>query len=145
PLAPGRIAPALLAGLIALTGCQKYEMRDQPRYEPLGATPLFEDGRSSRLPPNGSVAFGSFQSDLTLSSGRVDGELTTELPMPVAAELLERGRERFNIFCAPCHDRAGSGNGMVIQRGFEKRPPSLHMARLREAPIGHYFDVITNG
>jgi mono/diheme cytochrome c family protein len=83
-------------------------------------------------------------SDTHFYTGKVDGNLVETLPFPVTRTLLERGHERYEIYCAPCHDRVGSGQGMVVRRGF-RRPPSLHIDRLREAPIGHFFDVISNG
>jgi mono/diheme cytochrome c family protein len=74
----------------------------------------------------------------------VDGRPADTLPFPVTRQLLERGQERFNIYCTPCHDHLGSGQGMIVRRGFSP-PPSLHIERLRLAPVGHFFDVISNG
>jgi cytochrome c len=119
-------------------------MHDQPRYEPLEASSFFADGRASRPLLPGTVARGQLRTDTHAYTGKVDGNLVETLPMPVTRALLERGRERYNIYCAPCHDRLGGGQGMVVQRGF-RRPPSLHIDRLREAPIGHFYDVMSNG
>jgi hypothetical protein len=119
-------------------------MHDQPRYEPLEASAFFEDGSASRPQVNGTVARGQAHTDTHLYTGKVNGELAQTLPFAVTQGLLERGRERYEIYCVPCHDRTGNGQGMVVQRGF-RRPPSLHIDRLREAPIGHFFDVISNG
>ncbi len=90
------------------------------------------------------MARGELHDDPHLYTGRVNGALVTTFPFPVSREVLERGRDRYNIFCAPCHDRVGNGNGMIVRRGF-RAPPSFHIDRLRQAPVGHYFDVITNG
>ena len=131
--------------LLNSTACElRREMYDQPKYEPLEASTFFSDGLSARQPVPGTVARGQLRLDPHLYQGKVNGELATTLPLELNRKLLERGQERFNIFCSPCHDRAGQGNGMIVQRGL-KPPPSLHEARLREAPIGHFFDTITNG
>jgi hypothetical protein len=119
-------------------------MHDQPRYEPLEASSFFADGRASRPLVPGTVARGQLRTDTHFYLGKVDGALVDALPLPVTRPLLERGRERYDIYCSPCHDRLGSGQGMIVRRGF-RRPPSLHIDRLREAPIGHFFDVISNG
>jgi cytochrome c553 len=119
-------------------------MHDNPRYEPLEATTFFADGRASRgLVPN-TVARGLLRDDEHLYTGRVNGQLATEFPMRVNAQLMLRGQERFNIYCTPCHGRTGKGDGMVVRRGY-RAPTSFHDARLRQAPPGYIFDVITNG
>lgn len=110
-------------------------MRDQPRYEAYEKNTFFEDGRASRLPVEGTVARGQLQETQTPARG---------FPMPVTDQLVQLGRERFDIYCSVCHDRAGSGRGMIVQRGFPA-PPTLHSERLRNAPEKHFFDVITNG
>ncbi|MBW3600030.1 MAG: cytochrome c [Planctomycetes bacterium] len=139
----------LLAALLLLAGC-KQDMADQPRYEPLEPSAFFDDGAASRHPPVGAIARGQLFADRHFSTGRVDGELAETFPRALEehfaspAAVLERGRERYNIFCAPCHDQTGHGRGMVVQRGFPP-PPSFHIDRLRSAPVGHYFDVITHG
>lgn len=119
-------------------------MYDQEKYEPLEATSFFADGQTFRQPIAGTVARGQLRLDTHFYEGKVGGELTDDLPMPVTASLLKRGQERFNIYCAPCHGRTGQGNGMIVQRGM-KQPPSFHQQRLRDMPVGYYFDVITNG
>ena len=119
-------------------------MHDAPRYEPLEASTLFVDGRSARTPVANTIARGTLREDEHLHQGTINGQLTEMFPMPVTAEMLFRGRERFNVFCAPCHGRTGQGNGMVVQRGF-RAPPSFHDERLRNAPIGYYVNVATNG
>jgi mono/diheme cytochrome c family protein len=120
-------------------------MANQPRVEPLEATTLFEDGQAARVPPEGTVPFGVRENRVLYTGRAADGSLVEEPPLDVGEDLLVRGRERFDIFCSPCHDRAGTGTGMVVERGFRPLPPSLHLARLREAPVGYFFDVMTHG
>jgi hypothetical protein len=129
--------------LLLVVGCRQ-DMHDQPRYEPLEGSAFFEDGRSARPRVEGTVARGHLRTDEHFYLGKSNGELVNTLPFPVTREVLERGQERFNIFCSPCHGRVGNGQGMIVQRGF-RQPPSFHIDRLREAPVGYFFDVITNG
>lgn len=126
-----------------LAACRQ-DMHDQPRFEPFEATTLFEDGRAARPRVAGTVARGEKSYDAHFLEGRVNGEPATTFPVTVTRESLLRGRERYDIFCAPCHDRAGSGQGIVVARGL-KQPPSLHIERLRQMPPGYLFDVITRG
>ena len=133
----------VVAGCAFLAACRQ-DMHDTPRYEPLEASTFFTDGRGSRTLVANTVARGMLREDEHLYQGKIDGELTDSFPMPVTAEVMARGRERFNVFCAPCHGRTGQGNGMVVQRGF-RAPPSFHEERLRTAPVGYFFDVQTNG
>lgn len=133
----------LALGLMLLSGCRQ-DMHDQPRYEPLEPSTFFADGRSSRPLVEGTVARGYLRLDELLYTGKVDGELSETLPFSVSRDLLGRGQERYNIYCSPCHDQVGNGQGMIVRRGL-RPPPSFHIERLRTAPIGHFFDVITNG
>jgi hypothetical protein len=126
-----------------ITGCRQ-DMHDQPRFEPLEKNNFYADGRSSRPVIAGTVARGQLNIDDHFYKGKVNGELVATFPFPITKEVLSRGRERFNIFCTPCHGALGYGNGMIVQRGF-RPPPSFHIQRLREAPVGHFFDVMTNG
>jgi len=126
-----------------LAACQQ-QMADQPRYKPLAQSMFFGDDRSARPLVPGTVARGYLNADERFYTGKSGGEPITTLPVPLTKELLARGQERFNIFCSPCHDRTGSGEGMVVRRGY-RPPPSYHIDRLRQAPIGHFFDVISNG
>ena len=119
-------------------------MHDTPRYEPLEASTFFADGRSSRQPVANTVARGQLHEDSHLYEGKINGQLADAFPMPVTADMMARGQERFNVFCSPCHGRTGQGNGMVVQRGF-RAPPSYHEDRLRNAPVGYFFDVMTHG
>jgi mono/diheme cytochrome c family protein len=128
----------------ALAACRQ-DMHDQPKYIPPRPTAFFEDGRSARQMPENTIARGHLNEDVGYYTGHdAAGKLVTELPMPVTKELLARGRERFNVYCTPCHDQTGSGNGMVTQRGF-RHPPTYHSDRLRQIAVGHFYDVITNG
>lgn len=129
--------------IACLAGCQQ-EMANQPRYDPLEASDFFEDGRSARHLVTGTVARGQPVRDMPLATGRADGQMVDTLPLPVSRDLLERGQERYDIFCTPCHDRVGTGRGMIVRRGYP-RPPSFHTPRLREAPVGYLFEVITQG
>jgi len=136
-------AAALAALLLLLPAC-RLDMHVQPKYLPLAKTDFFGDGRSARPEVAGTVARGHLRLDEHLYTGKVNGQLVTTFPFPITRQDLERGKERFNIYCAPCHDLAGTGRGMIVLRGFPP-PPSYHIQRLREAPVGHFFDVITNG
>ncbi|MGH9803733.1 MAG: c-type cytochrome [Candidatus Acidiferrales bacterium] len=138
-----RASALALAALLLLAGCRQ-EMYDQPRGKPHQPSDFFADGRTDRQPVAGTIARGQLRDDPHLYTGKVGGQLVSTFPFPVTREVLERGRERFNIYCTPCHDRVGNGNGMIVRRGF-RPPPSLHEDRLRDAPVGHHFDVITNG
>ena len=139
----GEGACLLLLGLLLLAGCQQ-KMADQPRYEPLAKSDFFADGRSARPLVEGTVARGQLRSDEALYTGKINGNLIETLPFPVTKDILLRGQQRFDIFCSPCHDRIGTGQGMVVKRGL-RAPPSFHIERLRTAPAGHFFDVITHG
>ena len=136
---------ALVITLAALTttACRQ-DMHDAPRYDPLEASTFFPDGQAARPFVVNTVARGQLREDDHLYRGRVDGELANVFPMAVTAAVMARGQERFNVFCSPCHGPTGAGNGMIVQRGF-RAPPSMHEERLRSAPVGYYFDVMTNG
>ncbi len=129
---------------VALTSGCRQDMQVQPRYNPYDASAFFDDGRSIRQPVAGTVARGQLHLDALLYTGKVDGKDAEVFPFPITRADLERGRERYNIYCAPCHDVTGSGRGMIVLRGFPQ-PPSYHIDRLRQAPPGHFFDVMTNG
>jgi hypothetical protein len=119
-------------------------MQNQPRLKPLRKSDFFEDARSSRPLVAGTVARGDLREDAYFYTGMVNGQAGDYMPFPVNVQVLERGRERYNIYCTPCHSRTGDGNGMIVQRGY-RRPPSYHIYRLRKAPLGHFYDVIANG
>jgi mono/diheme cytochrome c family protein len=134
---------AALFLLTLLTGCHQ-DMHDQPRFEPYEETEFFRDGISARQPIAGTVAVGQLQEDEALFTGKQDGQLVEELPVELTARLLERGRDRYTIFCTACHGQWGGGDGMIVQRGL-RAPPTFHSERLRNVPVGHFFDVITHG
>ena len=134
----------LLAGLVLLGSCRQ-DMHDQPKYKPFARSSFWPDQRSARPIVEGTVARGKLKTDTRLWKGRAgDGSFITDLPVPLTKVLLERGQQRFNIYCTPCHGRAGDGEGMVVQRGF-KHPPTYHSDKLRQQPVGYIYDVITNG
>jgi mono/diheme cytochrome c family protein len=140
-----RTLRALVLVLVPLGagGCRQ-QMAEQPRHDPLEASAFFRDGRAARPLVPGTVPRGHLREDEHLYTGKVGGKLVESFPFPVTKEILERGRERFNIYCSPCHDQLGTGEGMIVRRGF-RQPPSYHTDRLRELPVGHFFDVMTNG
>ncbi len=136
---------ALAFAGLALTGCSRLDMQDQPKYRPQRPSAFFADGRSERQPVEGTFARGALNEDTAFYEGKDSaGKDIEEFPIAVNKEVIERGEQRFDIYCAPCHGRIGNGLGMVVRRGF-KQPPSYHIDRLREAPVGHLYDVITNG
>jgi mono/diheme cytochrome c family protein len=119
-------------------------MHDQPKYRPYRPSAFFEDRRSMRPAVEGAVARGHLNDDPWMFAGKKDGTWASELPLPVSAELIRHGRERYDIYCSPCHARTGRGDGMIVRRGYRK-PPSFHEDRLRAAPPGYLFDVVTRG
>jgi len=124
--------------LFALAGCQQ-DMARQPKSNPLSPSAFFEDGRSERDPVENTVARGALAEDeLAVPKD------SNAFPLPITPELLARGQERFGIFCTPCHGLQGDGNGMAAVRGM-KHPPSYHEDRLRQAPVGYFYDVVTHG
>jgi mono/diheme cytochrome c family protein len=133
----------LFIAILTSSSCRR-GMVDQQHLKPLAEENFFRDGAGSRIPPAHSVARGQLREDEQFFTGKIGNELAATMPVPVTREMLERGRERFDIYCAVCHGRTGEGNGVIVQRGFPQ-PPSLHDQRLRDAPVGHFFDVMTNG
>jgi hypothetical protein len=140
---PLSVLAALLAALLLVGGCRQ-DMQDQPKFKPLRETSYYPDLRSARPLVAGTVARGQLRNDEAFYTGFRNGQLVDTLPFPLTRQVLERGRERYNIYCAPCHSEVGDGEGMIVRRGY-LRPPSFHDDRLRKAPLGHFFDVITNG
>jgi hypothetical protein len=133
----------LAAFALLFAGC-RMDMHQQPKYLPYEPTTFFADGRSERPVVPGTVARGQLRLDELLYTGKENGVVANRFPLPITREDLERGRQRYNIYCTPCHDYTGSGQGIVVQRGFPP-PPSYHIDRLRQAPVGHFFDVMSNG
>jgi hypothetical protein len=146
PLARHPVAARLLLAAVVLLGAAgcRQDMHDQPKYRPFRGSTLFEDGRSARPLVAGTVARGQLREDDVYFTGKRGRDFVSELPVKLTPELLARGRERFQIFCSPCHGRTGRGDGMVVQRGF-KAPSSYHVDRLRAMPVGYFYDVMTNG
>lgn len=134
---------ALVAMSTALCGCRQ-DMHDQPRYDPLQGSTFFSDGRSARPYIEGTVARGHLNRDPVLYTGKRGDQFVDTLPFPLTRAVLERGHERFSIYCTPCHGQTGEGNGLIVQRGFS-HPPTYTSERVRTQPLGHYFDVMTNG
>jgi len=130
---------------ITLTTACRLDMHVQPRENPLSRSDFFADQRSERPPVEGTVARGQLHEDTYFYTGKIGNNPGDVMPFPVTKQVLDRGRERYDIFCAPCHSRVGDGNGFVPSRGFPRKPPSYHIPRLQKAPLGYFFDVITNG
>jgi len=135
-------ACCVAAGLLA-AGCRQ-DMHDQPRFKPYAKNDFFADKRSARPLVDGTIARGHLREDAVLYTGKAAGKPAGTFPFPVTADVMARGRERFDIFCSPCHGRTGAGDGMIVQRGYRK-PPTFHQDRLRQAAPGYTYDVITNG
>lgn len=138
-----------LAGAVALgalpfvSGCHQ-DMYDQPRVNPLASSDLFEDGSAARVPPEGTVATNDYVADKLLAEGLEGGELARRFPYPVTKAMLERGRNRYNVFCLPCHGEAGYGDGMIVQRGYAQ-PKSFHAEELLSKVPGYYYRVLIEG
>jgi mono/diheme cytochrome c family protein len=143
PLSVFRFLGCLMGAGLVLASCQQ-QMADQPRHKPLAKSGFFSDGRSARPPVEGAVARGRLEADEHFYTGKVGGKDAGAFPIRVTRQTLRRGQERYNIYCAPCHDRTGGGQGMIVRRGF-RAPPSYHTEKLRQAPAGHFFDVVTRG
>ena len=133
----------LILTVVAFAGCRQ-DMHDQPKYVPFRESTFFNDARSARPMVAGTVARGELHDDALLYTGKVDGEDAAVFPFAIDEALMARGQDRFDVYCSPCHGRTGIGDGMIVRRGY-RRPPSLHDERLRNAPVGHFFDVMTNG
>ena len=132
-----------MAATLVLAGCRQ-DMQDQPKFFPQRGTTLYPDGRSVRPQVANTVARSQLNQDSYYATGLVDGKEADGMPFPATAQVLERGQERYNIYCTPCHSRVGNGEGMIVQRGYNKAG-NFHTERLRTAPLGHFFHVMTNG
>jgi mono/diheme cytochrome c family protein len=138
-----KVLPAVLALAVITVGCRQ-DMHIQPYYRPLAKSNFFNDDRSARPPVEGTVARGDLREDTYFYTGKIGTNDGDYMPFAVTADVLERGRQRYNITCTPCHGRVGDGDGFIVSRGL-RRPPSFHIDRLRKSPIGYFFDVATNG
>jgi mono/diheme cytochrome c family protein len=128
---------------LSATACRQ-DMHNQPKYKPLAETDFFGDRRASRPTIDDTVARGQLHLDEARFTGKQNGKDVTAIPIQITQADVERGHDRFEIYCTPCHGRLGDGQGMIVQRGL-RQPPSYHDERLVSAPIGHFFDVMTNG
>jgi mono/diheme cytochrome c family protein len=140
----GRAAVALVVA-VALTSACRIDMQVQPKQNPLSRSDFYPDQRSARPLVEGTVARGELHSDTYFYTGKIGDNPGDVMPFPITRQVLERGRERYDIYCAPCHSRLGDGEGIVPSRGFSRKPPSYHIPRLQKAPLGYFFDVMTNG
>jgi mono/diheme cytochrome c family protein len=129
--------------IFAIAGCRQ-QMADQPHQRPLEVSNFFDDGMASRPLEPGTVARTGREQDSYMLSGKIDGKLADAFPFEITMDVLKRGQERYEIFCSPCHDRLGTGQGMIVRRGFTPAR-SFHELRLRDAPAGHYFEIMTQG
>ena len=143
-LGPCGSVMALLLAMSLFSAC-RIDMHVQPRQNPLSRSDFFADQRSERPPVEGTVARGQLHEDSYLYTGKVGNTPGDYMPFPVTRQVLERGRERYNIYCSPCHSRVGDGDGFIPSRGFARKPPSFHDQRLQKAPLGYFYDVMTNG
>ena len=137
------VAAAACLSMLGLAGCRQ-DMHNQPKFYPQRGTDFYADGRSVRPQVTGTVARGQEDAGSYFRTGLVNGAEGDGLPVPLTAELVERGQERYNIYCTACHSRVGNGKGMIVMRGYFAAG-NLHTERLRSAPLGHFFNVITNG
>jgi len=134
----------LAVAIGTLAGCTQ-QMADQPRYDPLQKSEFYADKMSARPLPAGVIERSYVENDELLDSGMIDGKPATQFPFPITQDVLERGKQRYNIYCSPCHDYVGYGKGMAARRGFRRQPASFHTEELRTSPSGHFFEVMTNG
>ena len=134
---------AFLLAALAVAGCRQ-DMHDAPRYEAYEQSEFFGDDRSMRPQVEGTVARGQLREDAALFTGKAGGAFVARVPMAVTPAFVQRGGQRFEIYCSPCHGVAGRGDGIVVRRGF-RAPSSFHVDRLRAQPDGYFYDVITSG
>jgi len=143
-----KFAPVVGAGIFSamlLSGCGvRLDMHVQPKLKTYRESDFWNDRRSERPPIDGTVARGELREDSYFYTGKIGDQDGNYMPFPVTREVLQRGQQRFNIYCSPCHSYVGDGNGMIVQRGFQ-RPPSYTDPRLLSAPLGHFYDVISHG
>lgn len=143
-----RLASLTIAtfSVAVLTGCHT-DMWRQTKLKAQGTSAFFADNKADRVPVPNTVPVGYLRENDAYYTGKVGNQLVSQIPMPVTSELLRRGQQRYEVFCMPCHGKIGDGQGMIAQRGLAlRRPPAtFHTDRLRTMPIGHFYDVITNG
>jgi hypothetical protein len=132
-----------MATMLVLAGCRQ-DMQDEPKFFPQRGTSFYADGRSVRPQVENTVARNQLHEDSYFYTGLINGKEGDGMPFPVTMEVLQRGQERYNVYCTPCHSRVGNGEGMIVQRGYLKAG-NFHTNRLQTAPLGHFFHVISNG
>jgi len=137
------VAAGCLAAGMLVAGCRQ-DMHDQPKFKPYAKSDFYADQRSARPLVDGTIARGHLNQDTLLVTGKVDGAPAAVFPFEITQAVMDRGHERYDIFCSPCHSRTGMGDGMIVRRGYRK-PPTFHQDRLRQAAPGYVFDVITSG
>jgi cytochrome c553 len=137
------VRAVLVISILALCSCRR-DMFQNGRIKPEEESHFFRNGSTAQRQPAHTLAQSQYSKDPLFDTGEENGRLASSFPMKITTELLNRGRERFNIYCSVCHGRTGEGNGMIVQRGFPK-PPTFHQDRLRKAPPGYIFGVITHG
>ena len=137
------VIAACLAASLLMVGCRQ-DMHDQPKFKPLAKSDFFADQRSARPLVDGTIARGQLRNDELIETGTAAGKPSDLFPFPITASVLERGRDRYDIYCSPCHGRTGQGDGMIVRRGY-RRPPSFHQDRLWQAAPGYLFDVVSRG
>ncbi len=135
---------ALALSALGLSSACRQDMHNQPKYKPYSATDFFGDSRAMRPSIKDTVARGQLRLNEARYTGKQDGKDVTAIPIQITRADIVRGKDRFQIYCTPCHGQLGDGRGMIVLRGL-RQPPSYHDERLVNAPIGHFFDVITNG
>lgn len=133
----------LAASSVLLTGCRQ-DMQNQPKFFPLRGTSFFVDGRSARAQVQGTIGRSEGDENSYLATGLSEGREGDEMPIVLTHAVLERGQERYNIYCSPCHSRVGTGDGMIVQRGYHQAA-NFHTERLRQAPLGHFINVMSHG
>ena len=137
---------AIAFAAITIVGCNT-DMWVQTKSAPLSSSEFFPDGGSARPLVPGTIPRGHLREDGVFYTGIENGKWTDKVPVPITKDLLMRGKDRFDIYCSPCHGRLGDGKGMIAQRGYQLKRPvgNYHSDRLRKMPVGHFYDVITNG
>jgi hypothetical protein len=134
---------ALAGGVLLVAGCRQ-DMHNQPKYVPYRSSEFFRDGLSERQPVVGTVARGDLHADQYFFTGKNGTKEGDQFPFPITLQVMERGRERYDIYCSPCHSRVGDGNGMIVKRGY-RQAANFHLPRYLAEPVGHYYDVISHG
>ena len=139
-----RMVSAMASLAVLFTAGCRQDMHNQPKFIPQRGTSFYADGRSSRPQVENTVGRSQLREDSYFYTGFVGGKEGDTMPFPVTMAVLERGQERYNIYCTPCHSRVGNGAGMIVQRGYS-RAGNFHTPRLQAAPLGHFYNVIANG